>query len=230
MVSSMFVPIGSEIEDPLERLRVVHESALNSKELTKAMDAGRMSESVGLIAPAWASLGARIATSAHLAERFGNQPANLTITNVPGPQMPLYYAGAKLIGTFGMGPVVDGQNLFVCVQSFSGVLTISATADRVAMPDPDFFMECVTDAYRELKEVALGSTKRSDKPMTHVTKKRQVKSATKKAARKKSAGKKTTGKKAVSKKVTGKKTGRKKAAGKKVAGKKVIKKGASAAI
>ncbi len=204
VVSSMFPPIHTDISDPLKRLKAVRKGTKNSKELAHAVDARTMSEAFGLSPAALTSLGARLASSMHIAERMNNPGMNVTITNVPGPQIPLYYAGAHLLATFGMGPAADGQTLFLCVQSFSGVLTIAATACRKAMPDPEFFMDCLVESYRELKSATLGSDERSDMPVTQVTTKRSTstkkapapkakrKTATKKPARKKKVGAKTT--------------------------------------
>jgi hypothetical protein len=73
------------------------------------------------------------------------------ITNVPGPQVPLYCAGAKMVMQVGLGPIFDGMGLIMPVFSYCGSIVISATSCREMMPDPEFFAECLQESFDELK-------------------------------------------------------------------------------
>ena len=69
-------------------------------------------------------LAARLYTRLGLANRV--RPfLNTVITNVPGPQVPLYFTGAKMVGLFGLGPIMDGMGLIHPVFSYSGRISIS---------------------------------------------------------------------------------------------------------
>ena len=84
----------------------------------------------------------------------GPTVANTTVTNVPGPPMPIYFRGARLIRAAGLGPLVGGLNLCHVVASYDGTLSISATADRDALPDPARYAECMGHAFEELLAAA----------------------------------------------------------------------------
>ena len=73
------------------------------------------------------------------------------ITNVAGPAESLYSAGARLVQYYPMGVLTAGGGLFHAVFSMGGTLSITATADREAMPDPEFYRQCLDDSFAELK-------------------------------------------------------------------------------
>jgi diacylglycerol O-acyltransferase len=72
------------------------------------------------------------------------------VTNVPGPTEPLFFSGARLVRVAGLGPLVAGLNLIHVVASYKGTLSISATADRDALPDPATYAKCMEKAFQEL--------------------------------------------------------------------------------
>jgi hypothetical protein len=80
---------------------------------------------------------------------------NTVLTNVPGPQMPLYFVGAEMINQFSLGIVQDGMALFHGILSYNGKLSITAMSDREVMPDPAFYQECLDAAFEELKAAAI---------------------------------------------------------------------------
>ena len=80
----------------------------------------------------------------------GPTVANTTVTNVPGPTEPIFFSGARLVRAAGLGPLVGGLNLIHVVASYNGTLSISATADRDALPDPATYAECMEKAFQEL--------------------------------------------------------------------------------
>jgi len=79
---------------------------------------------------------------------------NTVITNVPGPQIPLYFTGAKMVSLFGLGPVADGMGLIHPVFSYSGRISIAVTACRDQMPDPGFYAGCLQESFEELQDAA----------------------------------------------------------------------------
>ena len=84
--------------------------------------------------------------------RFTSKLCNLFISNVPGPQVPLYMAGAKLLHTYGMAPLADGMGLFIATPSYNGEMTFSIISAREIMPDIEFFRECLEASFTELLE------------------------------------------------------------------------------
>lgn len=173
-VSAMIVGLGTHIEDPVERLNYVQDRAQKSKNLTSAIGARNLSRMSGMTPGALMGLGARLYARAGLAN--AHAPAyNCVVTNVPGPPMDIYFAGARLIEQFGVGPIFDGMGLINIVYSSGGVLTVSFTADRSAVSDPENYAAALRESFEELKS-ALKKGKR--KPA-------KKKSAAKKPAKKK---------------------------------------------
>jgi WS/DGAT/MGAT family acyltransferase len=150
-VAAMTVALGTDIADPLERLKCVHESAVSSKEMTRAVGAKLMTDYSQFIPSTTAALATRLYTEYGLAEQM-NVPFNCVVTNVPGPQIPLYSAGARLVTQFGLGPIFDGMGLIFPVFSYCGYIMISLTSCREMMPDPEFFGQCLDASFESLKE------------------------------------------------------------------------------
>ncbi|MEJ2089950.1 MAG: WS/DGAT domain-containing protein [Gammaproteobacteria bacterium] len=98
-----------------------------------------------------AALATRLYAEYGLADRM-NMPFNCVVTNVPGPQVPLYSAGARMVTQFGLGPIFDGMGLIFPVFSYCGTIMISLTSCREMVPDPEFFGRCLEDSFAELKE------------------------------------------------------------------------------
>ena len=149
VVSAMAVLLRSDIEDPAERLAAVHEHALDAKELANAIGAKSMTDYTQFIPSTLTAQAARLASRWNLANQI--KPIyNCVITNVPGPQVPLYNTGAKMLSNLGTGPVLDSVGLFHVISSYCGEFTISITSCRELMPDPDFYRQCLQDSFDEL--------------------------------------------------------------------------------
>jgi WS/DGAT/MGAT family acyltransferase len=152
-VAAMNVAIGTHIADPVERLKSVHADAASSKEMTNAVGAKLMTDYSQFIPSTTAALATRLYTRLGMANTT-NPPFNCVITNVPGPQVPLYCAGAKMVAHYGLGPVFDGMGLIFPVVSYCGRITISVTACREMLPDPEFFAQCLESSFADLQAAA----------------------------------------------------------------------------
>ena len=153
-VSGMVVGLGSSIEDPMERLRHVHSRTQNSKTFTHAIGARNLSRFSEMAPGALIGLGSRLYARTGLANR--QRPVfNCCVTNVPGPPVPLYFAGARLVGQYGTGPIFHGMGLIFPVFSYEGSLYISFTADRDVVGDPEVLAAALRESFEELKAAAL---------------------------------------------------------------------------
>jgi diacylglycerol O-acyltransferase / wax synthase len=83
------------------------------------------------------------------------------VSNVPGPQTAMYFCGAKMVDTTGLGPVLDGMALNNGIGSYGGRITFCFTADRDALPDPERYEQCLADAVDELVDAARAKAKAS---------------------------------------------------------------------
>lgn len=148
-VSAMMVQLGTHIADPIERLKFVHQSAEDSKALTNAIGARQLAE-VSSMSPALLSgLGARLYSQFGLANHM-KPICNTVVTNVPGPPVPLYSHGAKLVAYHGLGPLIDGMGIIHPVFSYNGQMGIAFNACRKMLPDPEYYESCIEDAFAEL--------------------------------------------------------------------------------
>jgi diacylglycerol O-acyltransferase len=154
-VSAMFVPIGTHIADARQRLEAVRNATHSAKLMTEAVGADLMTRYGEFVPSALANLGHRV--TAEYARTTAAVPGfNCSITNVPGPQVPLYMMGCRLVTTLGYGPIVHNMGLIVPISSYCGEFTISFTSCREMVPDPEFFLACIRDAYADLRTATLG--------------------------------------------------------------------------
>ncbi len=154
-VAAMTVALGTDIEDPVTRLISVHDAAASSKEMTNAIGAKLMTDFGEFVPSTTAALAARMYTEMGLSRQMST-PFNCVVTNVPGPQFPLFSAGARLVTQFGLGPIFDGMGLIFPVFSYCGQITVSFNSCRDMIPDPEFFAECLEQSYDELRERTIG--------------------------------------------------------------------------
>jgi len=149
-VSGMLVAPGTHIADPMERLAHVHREAQNSKAMTAAISARTMTDYSQLIPSSLAALAARMYTEMGLAD-YTTPVMNYVVTNVPGPQRPLYFAGAEAVKMVGLGPIQDGMALIHTIFSYCGEIAVSFTSCREILPDPEFYAECIQAFFDEMK-------------------------------------------------------------------------------
>ncbi len=148
------VLLGTDRADPVERLRFIHEQTVSSEAVSQAIGARELTD-IGRHTPA-----ATLALTSKLLSRaaFGTGAraplANCTITNVPGPAVPLYLNGARMTYFSAIMPIADGMGLVFAVTSYDGKIIVSPTSCREQMPDPEAFAQCVRDSFQELLAVA----------------------------------------------------------------------------
>ena len=85
--------------------------------------------------------------------------ASCTITNVPGPSVPLYLNGARMTYFSAIMPITDGMGLVFAVTSYDGKIIVSPTSCREQMPDPEVFTQCVRDSFQEYLALARAPTR-----------------------------------------------------------------------
>src|SRR3954470_105220 len=147
-VSTMLAPLPTNVDDPAERLRLTHEAMLAAKEQHGALPADLLGDVTQFAAPALANQAARLAARMRLVERIS--PFNLIISNVPGPNVPLYYAGAKLEAYYPLSAIADGQGLNITVMSYGGKMFFGLIADRDLVPDLDVLASYLVSELKEL--------------------------------------------------------------------------------
>src|SRR3954447_7521906 len=145
----MAAPLYTNEADPTTRLRLHHEALSDMKERHKALPAELLQDANHFVPPAVFSRAAR--ATFRLATSVGRPNWNLVISNVPGPQLPLYLAGAKLVANYPFSVITDGMGLNITVMSYNGDCDFGIVADRDQMPDVLCLMDWLRDELDALK-------------------------------------------------------------------------------
>jgi WS/DGAT/MGAT family acyltransferase len=146
----MSAPLYTDEPDPVMRLQKTHESMADVKERHKALPAQLLQDANHFIPPAVfhraAQLTFRLSTSG-----AGRPAWNLVISNVPGPQFPLYCAGALLVSNYPVSVITDGMGLNITAMSYNGEMDFGLVSDRDQMPDLWKLIGWLQDELDELK-------------------------------------------------------------------------------
>jgi WS/DGAT/MGAT family acyltransferase len=145
-VASYFVDLPVGEPDPVAQLHRVSFAMRAHKEAGQQVGAQTLTTLAGFAPPTLHALGARVAISST------NRLFNLVITNVPGPQFPLYMAGARMVAMYPMVPLTAATSLAVGVTSYDGGVFFGLNADRDALPDVNVIAGLISESLHSLVE------------------------------------------------------------------------------
>src|SRR5829696_2434390 len=145
-VAGVMAPLPVWAREPLTCFELVHEAMSGVKDSGQVMGAKALTELPGFASPTILSQAMRVASGRHL--------FNLVVTNVPGPQFPLYIAGREMVDFIPMVPLARGQALGVAIMSYNGKLCFGLSGDWDAMDDLDYLAQDLRAAIGELEEAA----------------------------------------------------------------------------
>ncbi len=152
-VSTMFVQLPVELHGAMDRLQAIHDGTLGAKEEHEALGPDTLITWAEHATPNFFANAARFYSRMHLADR--HRPiANLVISNVPGPDFPLYLAGAELKAGFPLGPVMDGMGVNITIMSYQGILYWGVHASPDTIPRIWNLTAAIPLALDELLEAA----------------------------------------------------------------------------
>ncbi len=154
-ISGMVAALPTQLASPLDRLQAVHEAMRAAKEQHGALPAALLSDVTQFAIPALAGQAARLNERLRLLERAN--PFNLFVSNVPGPNVPLYFAGAELQAYYPLSAIADGQGLNITVISYRDSMFFGLIACRELVPDLDVMADYVQQELTTLL-VATAST------------------------------------------------------------------------
>ena len=151
-VGGIFSELHTDIEDPIDRLVAIHASTTQAKALSEHVNTHAVIQNYmfGFMNPKMGRRANRLMQSSGLMEKFGPFACNTLITNVPGPNFPLYHAGAKMVAYFAIPPLTDCMGLGHAIFSYCGRISLSAVADRNMMNDPAFYIDCLNESFDEI--------------------------------------------------------------------------------
>jgi diacylglycerol O-acyltransferase / wax synthase len=163
-VSAMMAPLPVGRRDPIDRLQVVSETMRHLKTSGQAVGASLLTDVTNFTPPTIAAQAARLQSR----QRF----FNTVVTNVPGPQFPLYLLGRELLDIFPMVPLAANQAVCFGIMSYNGGVNFGLVGDYDSMPDLDALLEDLEASVEELVEAA-GSAQRGDVGKTRAAKGRK---------------------------------------------------------
>ena len=145
-ITSLFVPLPVDEADPIRRFERARRSATRLKSSTEAVGSKTLIDMLALAPPALHTAFAR--------SLFATRLFNITVTNVPGPQMPLYALGARMRELWPLVPLAADHSLGVAIMSYDGRLFFGLVADR-DVPDLDVLADGLRHALEELAALAV---------------------------------------------------------------------------
>jgi diacylglycerol O-acyltransferase len=148
------LPVGEA--SPVVRLHQVSYALKAHKETGLAVAADRLAGVAGFAPTTFHALGSRVAALTQARRGF-----DLVITNVPGPQFPLYAAGARMTESYPVSPLLAGHALAIGVTSYDGGVHFGLVGDWDAIPDLEVLGQCVTEALEELVDTASPTRQRA---------------------------------------------------------------------
>jgi WS/DGAT/MGAT family acyltransferase len=143
-VSSYFVDLPVGEPDPVVRLSQVSHAMKGHKESGQSVGADAIVALSGFAPPTLHALAAQVANG------MTRRLFNVVVTNVPGPQFPLYAAGAQMLDMFPVVPLAKGQAMSIGLTSYNGGVYFGLNADRDAMPDIDVVGSLLEESLAEL--------------------------------------------------------------------------------
>ena len=156
-VGSVFASLHTDISDPLERLQAIHEATEEAKvsgEASPMVDAMKLA---GVFSPVLTQAAAGFWARNELS-RFIPMNISTCISNVAGPDFPLYCAGARMVDYYGLGVLTPGMGIFHLVFSYAGKVSLSVLADRDIMPDPEKYHDFLVESYTEIYLAGVGKS------------------------------------------------------------------------
>ena len=152
-VSMIFASLPTDVDDPVERVRRVHDSMDVAKDRFTLLPADVLTDYAQFSPPALASRAMRLATRVRAGDRM-SPTINLVISNVPGPRHALYLAGATLQHYYPVSTITEGQGLNITVQSYRDCLDFGLVGCRELMHDLDDLADLLVDEIAVLQKAA----------------------------------------------------------------------------
>jgi diacylglycerol O-acyltransferase len=132
-VSATLSSLHTEIGDPVERLKAIVEANSVAKQHSSAIGASLLQDWTQFATPAVFGVAMRIHARTRLTESMPVH--NLVVSNVPGPQVPLYFPGCEVKAMYPLGPISHGSGLNITVMSVNGTLDVGLISCPELLPD-----------------------------------------------------------------------------------------------
>ena len=152
-VDNLYVSIGTDIADPLERLRHIHDVSAAAKDVRSVLGNDLLEERADVVPPQLYALAVRAWARTRLANHV-RPPVNLVLSNVAGPRQRLHVGQAVLQAIYSVGPILEGIGLNITAWSYADDLNVSVLGCPASLPDPWSIAEAL---HRSLAEITQAS-------------------------------------------------------------------------
>ena len=157
-ITFIIATLGTDIDDPLERLAAIRTSVRSAKAHVQSLPRQAMTQyTIALMAPTLLSL--LTGLGGRTRPMF-----NITISNVPGPDKPLYFRGAEMLGSFPASIITHGQALNITCQSYAGMMDFGFTACHASLPHVQRIAVYAGEAFDELEALLVKAPKKKARP------------------------------------------------------------------
>ena len=140
--------------DPKRQLDAIHEETRRLRETRHALGVETMMSVAARAPSTLLSLGAQAMSN----------PTNLLVTNVPGPQVPLYCSGARMRAIYPLVPLMPNHGIGIALMSYAGSVCWGFNSDPELIPDADVFVEKLAESIERVREAAAGTYEPVKKP------------------------------------------------------------------
>jgi len=164
-VSVMIIPLATNEPDPGQRLKRTHETLKSAKDRHRAVPADILARANHLVPSPLFARAARV-TAGLAVSRRGAPPYNVIISNVPGPPVPIYIAGARQVANYPVAVILEGVGLNITVFSYQDRVDFGLIADRELIPDLDRMIDSLNTALTELLAAAHHDTRETTLKLT----------------------------------------------------------------
>jgi WS/DGAT/MGAT family acyltransferase len=148
-LSAMMVPLADGVAEPAERLRLISEKTRTAKERRSGPGSDVFAGWAQALSPAIATRLTRLVSNVRLFDHL-SPIFNLIVSNVPGPDFPLYFAGARMVAMYPVGPIIEGVGINVTVFSYQDTMYVGIQGCWELVPDIDTIVHGMHGAMEEL--------------------------------------------------------------------------------
>jgi hypothetical protein len=152
-VDNLYVSIGTDIADPVQRLEHIRSMTAASKEVRRVLGHDLFERRADLVPPQIYHSVVRLWTRSHIADRV-HPPLNVVLSNVTGPRERIFFGPIQLEAIYSVGPILEGIGLNITAWSYAEALHVSVLGCPASVPDPWLITDALHQSLSDLKQAS----------------------------------------------------------------------------